>query len=182
MKRIRDPEKARQYSKTYQEKHREKELERCRLFSREQRKQRGPEINARRRELYAANPEKREKGRLQTRGWNERNPGASARASARQRLRLLDETVAAYGGKCMCCGESEKIFMTIDHINNDGAKERKGLGNRSGVHLYRSLKKRGFPQDGYRLSCFNCNLGRARNGGICPHEQPRLLNNFLVQR
>src|ERR1039458_4628209 len=30
-------------------------------------------------------------------------------------------TFAAYGGyECKCCGETEKAFLTIDHINNDG--------------------------------------------------------------
>lgn len=27
----------------------------------------------------------------------------------------------------------------------------------------------GFPPE-YQIQCFNCNLGRARNGGVCPHQ------------
>jgi hypothetical protein len=33
------------------------------------------------------------------------------------------------GGRtaCVCCGESEIDFLTLDHINNDGGRERKAL-------------------------------------------------------
>jgi hypothetical protein len=30
-----------------------------------------------------------------------------------------------------------------------------------------------FPNDVLRLLCFNCNCGRAKNGGICPHEETK---------
>jgi hypothetical protein len=34
------------------------------------------------------------------------------------------------------------------------------------------LKRNNFPS-GYRVLCMNCNHGRKRNGGICPHELHR---------
>lgn len=74
-----------------------------------------------------------------------------------------------YGGnppKCSCCGKSCVEFLTIDHVNNDGAKDRKkGL---KGHDFYRWLIKNDFPE-GYQVLCYNCNCGRAKNGGICPH-------------
>jgi hypothetical protein len=98
--------------------------------------------------------------------------------SRRRRKLLLDATVAAYGGKCQCsggCDESETLFLTIDHIFNDGASHRRRLGatSKAGVHIYRELQKQGYPKDRYRLMCFNCNCGRARNKGVCPHEEER---------
>lgn len=30
----------------------------------------------------------------------------------------------------------------------------------------------GFPAE-YQILCFNCNIGRSRNGGRCPHAMPR---------
>ena len=24
----------------------------------------------------------------------------------------------------------------------------------------------------FQILCYNCNLGRSRNGGVCPHKQP----------
>jgi hypothetical protein len=90
-----------------------------------------------------------------------------------RREEILKELVEAYGGKCQCCGEDTLLFMTIDHIFNDGANHRRKLGipGKSGIHIYRELKRLGYPKDRYRLLCFNCNCGRARNGGTCPHKE-----------
>lgn len=76
----------------------------------------------------------------------------------------------AYGGRCVCCGEDNPIFLSIDHINNDGHKHRKTIG-RSGSSLYKWLIERNFPKDNFQLLCFNCNLGKRVNGGVCPHQQ-----------
>lgn len=82
---------------------------------------------------------------------------------------LKMEVLNAYGGPvCKCCGETNAWFLTIDHINNNGAEDRKANGNRTGGGLAWLLRKKGFPP-GYQILCYNCNLGRARNGGICPH-------------
>ena len=91
-----------------------------------------------------------------------------ARDTARQnKLIVLD----VYGNsRCVCCGEKEVAFLTIDHINNDGRQHRQQVG--AGSRLYRWLIANNFP-DGYQVLCFNCNCGRQVNGGICPHEQER---------
>lgn len=81
-----------------------------------------------------------------------------------------DEVYQAYGGyRCVCCGEIEPLFLTIDHINNDGARHRKSLPSRYGG-LYYWLIKKGFPK-GYQVLCMNCNMGKYRNKGICPHKR-----------
>lgn len=80
----------------------------------------------------------------------------------------LNESVwNAYGNKCECCGELNSGFFTIDHIFNDGSIDRKEHGK--GKHIYQKLGRMGYPKDRYRLLCFNCNMGRAKNGGVCPH-------------
>lgn len=88
----------------------------------------------------------------------------------RKALRLA--TFAAYGGAvCACCGEKELAFLTLDHINNDGAEQRRkiaGRANAAGIWTYAWLAKRGFP-DGYQVLCMNCNFGKHMNGGVCPH-------------
>lgn len=88
-------------------------------------------------------------------------------AQIRYRENARDTVYAAYGEKCVCCGESERMFLSIDHINNDGSKHRRIL-NGSGDQIYRWLIQHDFPPD-FRILCFNCNLGRHRNGGNCPH-------------
>ena len=72
-----------------------------------------------------------------------------------------------YGNSCVCCGETEPRFLTIDHMNNDGAQHRKDVG--MGSVLFRWLVNNSFPKD-FRILCFNCNSGRFHNGGMCPHE------------
>lgn len=81
------------------------------------------------------------------------------------RVKLKKEIIEQYGGKCVCCGESEILFLTIDHVNNDGYLLRKI----ETTQIYSFLKKNNFPKDSYQLLCFNCNLGKHYNGGRCPH-------------
>lgn len=80
---------------------------------------------------------------------------------------LKQQTFDAYGGKCICCGENNYIFLSIDHIDGSGAEHRKLLdGGRS---TYTFLKKQGFPKGNYQLLCFNCNFAKHAIG-ICPHQ------------
>lgn len=82
-----------------------------------------------------------------------------------QSLKL--EVYEAYGGAiCACCGETHIEFLSVDHINNDGAKHRKEKGVLGG--LYGWLKKRNFPP-GFRVLCMNCNFALG-HGGSCPHQ------------
>lgn len=83
------------------------------------------------------------------------------------RLERKNIVFSHYGWKCNCCGESEHKFLSIDHVNNDGYKERKGRGGSSDI-IYRKIIIENFP-DTYQVLCYNCNLGKARNNGICPH-------------
>lgn len=69
-----------------------------------------------------------------------------------------------YGNKCSCCGETEKYFLAVDHINGCSNKER---NKAKGTHFYRLVLRNPHL---YRLLCHNCNHGRFLNGGICPHK------------
>lgn len=70
--------------------------------------------------------------------------------------------------ECNCCKEKEYIFLTIDHINNDGAKHRKKIGL-GGGRLAQWLYRNKFTS-GFQILCFNCNLGKYHNKGTCPHK------------
>lgn len=89
-------------------------------------------------------------------------------ASKKHKKALRTSVMAAYGGKCNCCGETELSFLTIDHVNNDGSLEKSH--ERGGHGLYRKIIKAGFP-DIYQILCFNCNLGKYYNDGTCPHQK-----------
>jgi len=98
---------------------------------------------------------------------------ASCRRASSESNRLLHEQVIqAYGSKCQCCGEQEVLFLSVDHIYNDGNKHRRLLksGRIPGQSFYPWLKRHGYPKDRFQALCYNCNWGKHRNGGVCPHK------------
>lgn len=124
-------------------------------------------IKERERKKYRADQQRIRRRRL------ELSPRHKAKNAERERTRyarLRLQLIAAYGGECSCCGEAEQAFLELDHVNGDGAAHRRKIG-RGSKACYAWLKKRGFPRDGYRLLCANCNQGRLRNGGTCPHQR-----------
>ncbi len=139
-----------------------------------------------RRLWYAAYKEKH--GISYTTAWRHRNPEAVARHcaevkaytqtpvgraknrvrvnAARRALRLT--TFSHYGGSiCACCGETEDAFLTLDHIATNGAVERRQIGG--GHMIFTYLRREGYPP-GYQVLCWNCNCGRHKNRGVCPHK------------
>lgn len=94
----------------------------------------------------------------------------------KQRLQVKLEVFTHYCGglpRCQCpsglCTESILEFLTLDHIENDGAKDRSGQRG-AGLKTYLRLKREGYPP-GFRILCWNCNCGRAKTPGRrCPHE------------
>ena len=84
------------------------------------------------------------------------------------RQAVYEIIIDQYGSKCTCCGELEKKFLTIDHMNNDGHLDKVGGYRRSAYSMKLKIIREGFP-DKYELRCYNCNLGRAANKGVCPH-------------
>lgn len=96
--------------------------------------------------------------------------GCAGRRSLRAKTRLVAVRRAIlklYGGKCVCCGERNEVFLTLDHINNDGHRDRRqGL---NGEMLCRALLKS--PRRDLQLLCYNCNGAKGRIG-VCPHSVP----------
>ena len=103
------------------------------------------------------------------------------RAHIKYTAKLRLEAFTRYGGPiCVCCGETNILFLTLDHTKNDGAVHRKAMriidGNRkmkgeagSGWTFYVWLRRNNYPPLDLRVLCYNCNCGRWRNGGVCPH-------------
>lgn len=120
-----------------------------------------------RREYYAKNKERLLKyfsERRRTPAYRKRH-----REYAKRRYHeVRSEMLAAYGGRCTCCGETEPAFLTIEHVNQDGASHRRLLSSPAGV--IPDLKKRGWPKDGFTLHCWNCNAANYFSGG-CPHRK-----------
>ena len=91
-----------------------------------------------------------------------------------------------YGKVCSCCGERNTKFLTIDHMNNDGYVQRR-LDKSKRAGSYGWIIKSGFPTD-LQVLCFNCNSGKALNGGVCPHKQtsdddiPMRKHDLIIQQ
>ena len=58
------------------------------------------------------------------------------------------------GNRCVCCGETEEIYLEIDHVFNDGSKDKAP-----------SLKKIKENKERYQILCCNCNRAKHKNGG-----------------
>jgi len=82
------------------------------------------------------------------------------------KIKVFKDLLAMYGERCICCGESNPRFLTLDHIQNDGYLER----STNPLNRWRTALKKYDPVR-YQILCYNCNCGKERNGGICPHKQ-----------
>lgn len=81
------------------------------------------------------------------------------------------EMITAYGGKCVCCGIDEPLFLTLEHLNGGGREHRRRLKTHKACTIYEELKRLGWPSE-YTILCYNCNSVKGQKG-ICPHEQSR---------
>lgn len=76
---------------------------------------------------------------------------------------------------CACCGESSMCFLSLDHVNNDGAEHRRKLtGGKSrggNLQVFYWILRNDFPP-GFQVLCHNCNMAKGIYGE-CPHETMR---------
>ena len=84
--------------------------------------------------------------------------------------------------ECAKCGFSIIDALCLDHINNDGAAQRRllkisGRGIGSGMNTYEAFKKHGYPE-GLQILCANCNLIKEMNR----KRDKRLQNTFYKER
>ena len=102
--------------------------------------------------------------RKQVPGYVEKINAGMRRFVKKRRLQVMDY----YGRKCACCGDNHIEFLTIDHINNDGAKHRKEI---KGQNLPAWIYRHNYPK-GFQILCFNCNEAK-KIYGECPHNREK---------
>ena len=80
-----------------------------------------------------------------------------------QRLGLKLDVLSHYsGGKPVCayCGFDDTRALCLDHINNDGAEQRRAITGKDrtggGAWAYLVAKSQGYPRD-LQVLCANCN-------------------------
>lgn len=105
--------------------------------------------------------------------WNKNHPERRRKTALNYYYKLQNSAILAYGGyKCACCGVTEPLFLNLDHVRNDGKSHREMLGTLGGAKLYKWLRDNNYPE-GFQVLCSNCNHGKSRNKGICPHQVKR---------
>jgi esterase/lipase len=133
-------------------------------------------------DYYKNNPEQRKKFLERTKKWRKENPGKlkiqrdkynekakdlkslwAFNKARRNKIKIIN----AYGGVCSCCGEDTIEFLSIDHINNDGAKHRKELKILK-TTFYQWIINNNYPK-GFQVLCMNCNTAKGYYGQ-CPHQ------------
>ena len=125
-------------------------------------------IRAKRLRMYYAHPEK-ERQRLYD--WRSANRDHYLEYISLKQSQYYERdrkvVLQHYSGKevpeCYCCGIAIDDFLTVDHPE----PKPEGIRKR-GRALLRWIIKNDFPR-GFLVSCFNCNCGREKNGGVCPH-------------
>lgn len=81
--------------------------------------------------------------------------------AASERRALRKAVLELLGGLCKCCGEGEYVFLDIDHVNDDGAEERR----RTKVATWRLAL---VEPARFQVLCRNCNWAKFQGG--CPHQ------------
>jgi hypothetical protein len=166
-------EQRREYGKKYAEEHKEECNERSRIWH-ENHKDRHKEaikkwntehieeMREYRKKYYQEHKTDIDKHKVN------RNTVYHAEQQRNRNKNLRKKFFEMYGNKCVCCGESEYIFLTMDHVQNDGNKRRERYGNNN-LKEYRTAIKEYQPEI-YQVLCYNCNHAKHINGGICPHK------------
>ena len=115
-----------------------------------------------------ANPEKvKKKNRIWSRNFRKNYPKKYMATVRKSQRKLRTEMINGYGGKCSCCGETILEFLTLEHTNGDGKQHRKRVGE--GAAVWRDLRERNWPQNGFTLLCWNCHMV-TKTGQVCPHK------------
>lgn len=92
----------------------------------------------------------------------------------KQRRGLIDQ----FGGKCVRCGFTDWRALQFDHVNNDGAVDR-----RAGGHNQRVLKKLLTENPGrFQLLCANCNNIKRYEERECPGRSDQVRADTPAER
>lgn len=128
---------------------------------------------AHRRHQWATLSPERKQQKIDYNRARRRVTGSGRTGCQRWRWKLKQEVLSAYGNQCTCCGESRFEFLTLDHVNNDGADHRRAIAKKlgrvaSGHVLYYWAKTHGYPSM-LQVLCWNCNCAK-HYFGSCPHK------------
>jgi hypothetical protein len=142
-------ENPREYKRQYNRRYFAEHKEHKRQWDRQYRQKHAEELRLKKRNYY----QKRiDHFKLKRKEWRKNHPGYRRRRYHRER----DIILAKLGGKCQKCGCMDKRVLQVDHVNNDGKKERKELGSSGIVVRLLNLDEKTLHAN-YQILCLNCN-------------------------
>lgn len=99
--------------------------------------------------------------------WQAANPEKTAYWKLKGQQRTRRTMLEALGGRCAQCGFADWRALQVDHVNGDGASDRR----RSNGSRYAYAKIVAANPDKYQLLCANCNwikrYEHKEHGGYC---------------
>jgi len=122
--------------------------------------------NQRYRDVLKHDPKYKKRVQETSNEWYLQNRERDLERKKKNHRQHREAAIAAYGGRCECCGESRYEFLALDHISGGGDAHRRQVGNK----LARWLVRNNYPKDiGIRVLCHNCNSALGFYG-YCPHQ------------
>lgn len=91
------------------------------------------------------------------------------RRNALKNKQLKEIVVTHYGGRCSCCGESERTFLAVDHKDGGGNTHRQQIRKASSMSFYKWIIDNNYP-DYLQILCHNCNISKHLLGE-CAHKK-----------
>ena len=90
--------------------------------------------------------------------WIQEHPGYNRKKLRAHKIQALEEIAKHHNTevKCWKCGEKRLWVLTISHVNQDGAEERKQHGKDS-TRLYRRILSKERTCEDLQIECWNCN-------------------------
>jgi predicted nucleic acid-binding Zn ribbon protein len=73
-----------------------------------------------------------------------------------------------YTSKCVCCGETNKHLLTVDHVHGNGKKDVRS------IQLYKKIVDQNYPND-YQILCIKCNMFKSnKDKQYCSVHHPKI--------
>lgn len=88
----------------------------------------------------------------QMRKYRKRDPEHHRKLGRERKKKIRAKLFELYGDNCAICGFIDKRALTLDHINGNGAEERRKHGEHG---VYRDAMNKYQPEK-YRTLCMNC--------------------------
>lgn len=94
-----------------------------------------------------------------------------------KQFKLRKEVIKYYGNECACCGESNTLFLTMDHIGGNGVIDREEMKKAGHTSVYSWIKAKKYPS-GFQVLCFNCNQSKGKKK-YCWHVKDNIFLSLI---